>query len=119
MIADTVVCPGASFGWGGHLVPIEVDAIHACIARFIVKFAGLSDHVEILVGRGHDRIDDLVKRFGTKSVDMLFLDHRMTIYHIDLERVISKHLLKEGAIVIADNVLCPGTSEFLWYLRLH
>jgi len=102
--------------WGGLVVPIEVDAIHACIARFIVKFAGLSDHVEILVGRGHDRIDDLVKRFGTKSVDMLFLDHRMTIFHIDLERVKAKHLLKESAIVIADNVLCPGAPKFLWYL---
>merc|ERR1712151_1447398 len=47
---------------------------------------------------------------------MLFLDHRGTIYHLDLERATSKHLLKEGAIVIADNVLAPGAPEFLWYL---
>merc|ERR1712151_1014157 len=102
--------------WGGLVVPIEVDAIHACIARSMVMFAGLSDHVEILVGRGHDRIDDLVKRFGTQSVDMLFLDHRGTIYHLDLERAKLEHLLKEGAIAIADNVLAPGAPEFLWYV---
>ena len=97
------------------MVSVEADAINACIARLMVMFAGLSDHVEILVGRGHDRIDDLVKRFGTKSVDMLFLDHRGTIYHLDLERAKSKHLLKEDGIVITDNVLAPGAPEYLWY----
>ena len=42
---------------------------------------------------------------------MLFLDHCMIIFHIHLEQVKSNSLLKEGAIVIADNVLCPGTRH--------
>ena len=42
---------------------------------------------------------------------MFFLDHCVIIFHIDLEHVKSKQLLKVGAIVIADNVLCPGTRH--------
>ena len=34
------------------------------------------------------------------------------MYHLEAQRA---YLLKEVAIVIADNVLCPGASEFLWY----
>ena len=42
---------------------------------------------------------------------MLFLDHCTILFHIDLEQMKSNSLLKEGAIVIVDNVLCPGTRH--------
>ncbi|CAJ1370416.1 unnamed protein product [Effrenium voratum] len=45
---------------------------------------------------------------------MLFMDHRGSLFHEDLAAFEELGLFKEGAYVVADNVLKPGAPYFLW-----
>ncbi|CAL1165309.1 unnamed protein product [Cladocopium goreaui] len=56
------------------------------------------------------------RRFGRRSVAMLFMDHRGSLFHEDLQSFQELGLLKDGAIVVADNVLKPGAPYFLWQI---
>mmetsp|Transcript_26989 Transcript_26989/g.43625 ORF Transcript_26989/g.43625 Transcript_26989/m.43625 type:complete len:168 (+) Transcript_26989:720-1223(+) len=44
------------------------------------------------------------------------MDHNSTKYHNTLLRLEDEGLLQAGAVIVADNVLFPGSPIFLWYI---
>lgn len=103
--------------WGGRVVSVEVDPVHAAIGQANVVLAGLADVVDVWVGHSKDVFSRLIREFGPQSVDMAFFDQKGTIYHTDLDVMEDIGVLAPGALVVADNVLKPGAPAFLWNLH--
>ena len=72
---------------------------------------------QVWLGHSSDVAHYVQRRFGQRSVAMLFMDHRGSLFHEDLETFEELGLFKEGAMVVADNVLKPGAPDFLWQVR--
>jgi len=99
---------------GGTLISIEADPMNAAMARRVVSHAGLDDIVDIRVATASEGVGTLKGRF-----DLVFIDHWKGDYLPDLKRIEDADLLKNGAIVIADNVgIFSGTlCDYLDYVR--
>ncbi|CAK9066149.1 Gastricsin (Pepsinogen C) [Durusdinium trenchii] len=68
----------------------------------------------VWIGNSSDMAHYVHERFGKDSVALLFMDHRGSLFHDDLRDFEEMGLLKDGAMVVADNVLKPGAPYFLW-----
>jgi len=101
--------------WGGRVISMEVDPYHAAIARNTIEWAGLSDYIEVWVGHSENLIPRLKERLPPKSVDILFFDQQGTKMHLDLDRIVSFNMLSDSAIVVGDNVLRPGSPQFMYW----
>lgn len=102
---------------GGRFLSVEVDPIHACIARSVLEFAGLADTVSIYIGHSEEAIPHLPETCNGVPADAVFMDQRGTRFHIDLQALEDLGLLAPGCVVTADNVLKPGAPHFLWHLQ--
>ncbi|OWZ05145.1 hypothetical protein PHMEG_00022820 [Phytophthora megakarya] len=104
-------------GPSAHFYSFEVSDHFATIAKQIVDLAGLSDVVTFFVGpfsETYTKLDDL----GVNLI--FFIDHDKSQYLDDLKLIEQSGLLQPGAVVIADNVLAPGTGrlpDYLEYVR--
>eukprot|EP00397_Hematodinium_sp_SG-2012_P006517 GEMP01006550.1.p1 GENE.GEMP01006550.1~~GEMP01006550.1.p1 ORF type:complete len:989 (+),score=211.25 GEMP01006550.1:66-2969(+) len=103
--------------WGGRLISLEVDPVHAIIARNTIEIAGLSDVIQVFIGHSCDVIPDRIAKMGPNSVDHVFMDQKGTRYHLDLQ-ALENTCLSADATIVADNVLKPGAPEFLWHLHV-
>lgn len=101
--------------WGGKVISMEVDPFHAVIARNTIEWAGLSDYVEIWCGHSENLIPRLRERLPEKSIDILFFDQQGTKMHTDLEAIRSLNLLSDRCCVVGDNVLRPGSPQFMYW----
>lgn len=97
-----------------RVVTSELEAVNAVVARGVLALAGLTSDIEVWVGSSEDVAAYVRDRFGSRSVAMLFMDHRGSIFHEDLRSFEELDLLVDGARVVADNVLKPGAPHFLW-----
>ena len=78
-----------------------------------VAHAGYADRVEILEGASTEVLGTLDGVF-----DLVFLDHWKDLYEQDLRRIEERGLLREGGIVVADNVgEMFGADAYLSYVR--
>jgi catechol O-methyltransferase len=108
---------------GARLVSVEFNADNARIARRILDHAGVPEaRVAIVVGTlgdGGRTIAALEEQhgFAAGSVDFVFLDHDKDAYLADLERIVDRGWLREGAVVVADNVKFPGAPGYRRHLR--
>ncbi|GAQ90543.1 catechol O-methyltransferase [Klebsormidium nitens] len=121
-------------GGGSRLLPaskcLQLRALSGCydfyrryviipenvkIAKEVVAFAGLGQRVEFLVGVLSNVTKDLKAR--AHNLDMVFLDHDKSFYLSDLKLLISEGFLKQGSVVIADNVLIPGAPDYLAFME--
>ncbi|XP_075197883.1 catechol O-methyltransferase-like [Anomaloglossus baeobatrachus] len=96
---------------------IELDPVHAAVAKQMVDFAGLQDQVKVLEGATGTVIPQLKEKYNVDTVDFVFLDHAKEQYTPDTKLLEECHLLKEGSILLADNVVYPGIPDFLEYVR--
>jgi catechol O-methyltransferase len=95
----------------------ELDPAIAKIAQDIIGLAGLNDIVEILVGRSTDSIRMLKNEGKISHIDVLFIDHWEEFYLPDLMVCEDEGLMKNGAVVLADNVDMPGAPKYLEYVQ--
>ena len=107
-----------------HLFSIEYLAANAAIARRIWEHAGVADRITAVVGSlgdGGGTIARLESEHGFTrgSLDFLFIDHDKTFYLSDLERIVARRWLRDGAIVVADNVKFPGAPEYRAFMKEH
>jgi catechol O-methyltransferase len=73
---------------------------------------------EVIVGPADSSLRTLVHDGVLTDVDLLFLDHVEELYTQDFTLVEDLGLLKrEGALVVADNVVRPGAPEYRRYMR--
>ena len=96
----------------GKLVSIEKHPRFAGIAREIVEHAGLASAVEIRTGTLETEIAGLDGPF-----DGVLLDHWKDEYLPDLKRLEAVGLLREGAVVFADNIDFFKVPDYLEYVR--
>jgi predicted O-methyltransferase YrrM len=90
---------------GGKLITLESDAKHATVARSNIARAGLSDVVELILGRAIDTLPKL-EHDNRGPFDLIFIDADKVstpdyfTWALRLSRV--------GSIIIVDNVVREG-----------
>ncbi|MFW5934163.1 MAG: O-methyltransferase [Actinomycetota bacterium] len=90
---------------GGRLISLEYEPRHAEVARENLTLAGLSDVVEVRVGRGLELLDELVSA-RTRPFDLVFIDADKAAYAQYLTSVL--RLTRPGTLIVADNVVRKG-----------
>ncbi len=89
------------------------------IATKIIEYAGFSDRVKIIVGKSDEIIPLLNKKYGVQlgAVDLVFIDHWKDRYLPDLHLLEGSGLMKNGTVIVADNILYPGAPAYVEYIR--
>lgn len=109
---------------GGQLLCIEANPQNAAVARQVVQYAGLQQHVQILDGLSGQVIPKLPAMLAPlqsskansaqqqqqqqQGFDFVFLDHCKECYLPDLQALEQLGLIQQGTTVMADNVVYPG-----------
>ncbi|XP_008841248.1 catechol O-methyltransferase [Nannospalax galili] len=101
---------------GARLLTMEKNPDYAAITQQMLNFAGLQDKVTILIGASQDLIPQL-KKYDVDTLDLVFLDHWKDRYLPDTILLEECGLLRKGTVLLADNVIVPGTPDFLAYVR--
>lgn len=99
----------------GLLVSLEVDGVHAHLARLLCFSAKAQPaSPEVWVGQARDLVGRLSEERGQMAAEYAFLDHRGTIFHRDLALLSASVLGAPRARAAADNVLKPGAPVLMW-----
>ena len=101
---------------------VELSAANAAVAQRIWEHAGIADRVTCVVGTigdGGRTLDVLAADYGfaAETLDLLFIDHDKAAYLPDLESILDRGWLHKGSIVVADNMLIPGSPKYREYMR--
>lgn len=99
-----------------RVMTVEVDPVHACIARHFVDLAGVAQVVEVSIGQVRDVMPKFVEEFGARVLGFVFMDYKGSIFHVDLELLENLNALAPGGLEVADNVALPGAPLLLWHL---
>ncbi|KAG5838881.1 hypothetical protein ANANG_G00228360 [Anguilla anguilla] len=102
---------------GALLITLEFNPAYAAVARQVIAWAGLQDKVRLVEGPSGDLIPQMKELFGVQTFDFVFLDHWKDRYLPDAKLLEECGLLRKGSVLLADNVICPGTPEYLEYVR--
>jgi catechol O-methyltransferase len=100
-----------------EVVSVELSAANAEVAQRIWAHAGIGDRVHCVVGTIGDgglTLDTLTNERGVdaEKVDLLFIDHDKGAYLPDLQSILDRRWLHRGSIVVADNMLIPGSPKY-------
>lgn len=98
-----------------RVTTMEIDPIHACIARHVTDISRLSHITEVWIGQVKDLIPRLGEEFGEMALNMVFMDQRGTTFHEDLEQLERLHLMFPGCRLVADNTVKPGAPVYSWH----
>lgn len=90
---------------GGRMISLEADAKHAEVARSNIARAGLSQVVDIRLGRALETLP-LIAAEGLWPFDLIFIDADKPGYCDYLKW--SLKLARVGTLIIADNVVRSG-----------
>jgi predicted O-methyltransferase YrrM len=90
---------------GGRLITLEYEPRHAEVARANIAEAGLSDVVELRVGRAIDLLPRL-DADGAGPFDLIFIDADKASYPEYFAWAL--RLSRKGSVIIADNVVRNG-----------
>jgi predicted O-methyltransferase YrrM len=90
---------------GGRLVTLEADPKHAEVARANFARAGLTEIVDLRVGRAQDTLPQLVAE-GKGPFDLIFIDADKPGYPDYFKWALK--LSRRGSVIIADNVVRKG-----------
>lgn len=89
----------------GHLVTLELDAMHAEVARSNLARAGLADHVDVRIGAAIDVLPRL-RNEGQGPFDLVFVDADKASYPAYFEWAL--RLSRPGTVLVFDNVVRNG-----------
>ncbi|MBW8768853.1 MAG: O-methyltransferase [Gemmatimonadetes bacterium] len=89
---------------GGHLITLELDLHHAEVARRNLAHAGMSDRVEVRVGRAADLLDAMTG--SVEPFDFIFVDADKASSDVYFKAIMP--LSHPGTVVIIDNVVRDG-----------
>jgi predicted O-methyltransferase YrrM len=89
----------------GRLVSLEVDPKHAEVARDNIARAGLSDRVEVRLGRALDTLPKLAAE-GKQPFDLAFIDADKA--NIPAYFKWALQLSRPGSLIVVDNVVREG-----------
>lgn len=89
----------------GRVVTLEIDPGNAAVARASIERAGVSDRVEIRVGRAVDSLAALEAE-GVEPFDLVFLDADKQSNPGYVEWAL--RLTRVGSVIVVDNVIRDG-----------
>jgi len=89
----------------GKIVTVEFDPHHASVAKQNIEKAGLSDKVDIRVGKAMDVMLQL-KEAKEEPFDLIFIDADKPPYAAYFEMALT--LSRSGTVIICDNVIREG-----------
>ncbi|WP_449435856.1 O-methyltransferase [Pedobacter steynii] len=89
----------------GKIVTVEFDPHHANVAKQNIEKAGLSDKVDIRVGKAMDIMLQL-KEAKEEPFDLIFIDADKPPYAAYFEMALT--LSRSGTVIICDNVIREG-----------
>ncbi len=89
----------------GKIITLEIDEHHAEIARQNIEKAGLTDKVEVRVGKALDLLPQM-EADGEGPFDMIFIDADKPPYAEYFQHALT--LSKPGTLIICDNVIREG-----------
>ena len=89
----------------GILVTIESDAVHAQVAKKNIEIAGLSNQVEIKVGKALEILPIMIKE-NPEPFDFIFIDADKPPYVEYFNFALE--LSRSGTIIVCDNVVRDG-----------
>ena len=90
---------------GGRLVTIELDPKHADVARANFERAGLSDVIDLRVGRALDMLPR-IEADGLAPFDLVFIDADKQSNAAYVEWALK--LARPGSVIVVDNVVRGG-----------
>ncbi|GAB3255756.1 O-methyltransferase [Chitinimonas naiadis] len=90
---------------GGKVVTLEFNPAHAAVAAANIARAGLSDRVDIRIGKGVETLPLLVAE-GAGPFDLIFIDADKPSNPAYLEWALK--LSRPGTVIIGDNVVRNG-----------
>jgi predicted O-methyltransferase YrrM len=90
---------------GGRLVTLESDPAHAEVARANLKYAGLADAVELILGPALETLPRIAAE-GRGPLDFVFIDADKPSYPEYLDW--SLKLSRPGTLILADNIIRDG-----------
>lgn len=101
---------------------VELAEANAEVARRIWAHAGVADRVTCVVGTigdGGRTLDRLAGEHGfdAGALDFLFIDHDKSSYLPDLQSILDRGWLHRGSMVVADNILIPGSPKYREYMK--
>eukprot|EP00928_Gymnodinium_smaydae_P043599 TRINITY_DN29177_c0_g1_i3.p1 TRINITY_DN29177_c0_g1~~TRINITY_DN29177_c0_g1_i3.p1 ORF type:complete len:772 (+),score=109.38 TRINITY_DN29177_c0_g1_i3:368-2683(+) len=97
-----------------RVIACECDSMRAAVALGLIDWAGLSKDVEVLIGQGEQLLPRLRQLHGAGFVDVLLLRPQGAEYGEELETAENLGLLKDTAVVLAEDVLRPLAPQLLW-----
>ena len=89
----------------GKLITIEFDQHHARVAESNIEKAGLSDVVDVRIGKAMDLLPQLVEK-NEGPFDMIFIDADKPPYTEYFQWALK--LSRPGTLIVADNVIREG-----------
>ena len=90
---------------GGRLVTLELDPVHAAVARENIEAAGFGDRVEVVQGPAVESLEGMIQA-GADPFDFIFIDADKGSYPAYLQRSLA--LAKVGSVIVGDNVVRSG-----------
>ncbi|QRW00206.1 O-methyltransferase family 3 protein [Ceratobasidium sp. AG-Ba] len=99
----SAICMARALPNGGKLTTLEIEPLHAEVAKKNIERAGLVDKVEIILGPA---LDTLPKLGPNHSFDFAFIDADKTNNAAYFKQ--AQRLVKPGGVVIVDNVVRNG-----------
>jgi predicted O-methyltransferase YrrM len=88
---------------GGKMITLEIDQRHAEVARKNFEMAGLSEKIEIRLGKA---VDTMAQLQSEAPFDMVFIDADKPPYAEYFQLALK--LSRKGTLIIADNVIRDG-----------
>ena len=101
----------ADSGCRGCVYTFEISEERAKVAIGFIRRAGLGKYVKVVVGD----VRDYISKLGIDEVDILFIDAKKEEYLEYLNAV--RPYLRDGALIIAHNVIAPKPHELSDYLK--
>jgi catechol O-methyltransferase len=101
---------------------VELSTANAEVAQRIWTHAGVTDRVTCIVGTigdGGRTLDKLAAEhgFAAGKLDFVFIDHDKAAYLHDLQSILDRGWLHRGSIVVADNILIPGSPKYRTFMK--
>lgn len=89
----------------GRLISLEIDPLHASVARKNVALGGFEEQVEVREGVAREILDQMIAS-DEAAFDLIFIDADKENYPIYLEK--SLQLARDGALILSDNLIPKG-----------
>jgi len=103
--AYSTIWMARGMGKGGRVITLEFDPLHATVARENIAAAGLSDVIDLRLGRAIDTLPKLQAE-GYYPFDLIFIDADKPSNAAYLDWAL--RLSRPGTVIVCDNVIRNG-----------